>query len=193
MIDIRKKNSKRGEAPVDNYAAFKLRLSKASKDLTSRNVSVTGHLQVLKKMLECNTASFYKWDSEFDNVSSIRADYTGGDEGRGTLDDLVDTASRMKTLFTKRMAVLQSQITAIESNRTAICAAIADVNASINKLELSKLLHKDREKLLHAERQLSGFDGAPALTPGHHGLPLELHPAREAVAMAEALLELKGR
>jgi hypothetical protein len=72
-------------------------------------------------------------------------------------------------------------------------ASVAELQSSKDRLGFSKMLHEDREKLRKTALELGGTYGSPALSANDGGLPNELKNAREAIAMAEALLEVKGK
>lgn len=189
MIDKRTKRTQEA-APVDNHEAFKKRLTSASHDLKKRQENLSRYICVLEFLLEQNREALWNWSQQHKYAHDIQQAYTGGAEGYQIIGDLVTTASRMKSLFGKRVNVLNEKHMAVEANSDVVAKAIADLDASYTKLGLSKMLQDGKAKLLATESALNG-----SISPVEANSPVmsqELHAAREAVAMAEALLELKG-
>lgn len=191
MIDI-KKVSKRKQEPADNYAQFESRLDSAIKSLSARNSSITVGQEIINQLIIDNRVSMSRWSKELRSVTAIISHYDGGDEGYRTLADLLDTATRMEALFRQRLERLREKQKAVDANQTAIMASISELEASKHRLGFSRMLHDDREKLRQTALELGGLDNSVATSIGDGGLPVDLKNAREAVAMAEALLEVKG-
>lgn len=188
MIDKRARRNQEA-ITVDNYEEFKKRLTNAANDLKKRKSNVARHVSLLEVMLDQNRSALLSWSDQYKYAYSIQANYSGEADGYRIISDLVETSSRMKSLFAKRVNVLNEKSEAAQENLEAITKAIGDLDSSFAKLDFSKMLNDDKARLLATESALSG---SPALAGGSHVMSQELHNAREAVAMAEALLELKG-
>lgn len=176
---------------MDNYEEFKDRLLSASEDLKKRKGNVARQALLVQSLLEQNLDALEKWKLQHSKVHSIQDAYDGGADGYAIISDLVDTADRMVNMFSKRVKVLSQKVASVTTNYEVIEESLHELTVSISKLELSKMFHDDKTKLMEVESSLSGptysdFDQSGV------SLNKELSHAREAVIMAEALLEVKG-
>lgn len=192
MIDIMKKTRKRKQEPTDNFATFDSRLDTALGNLTKRHQSIGFGREALTELVHSNQVAAGKWASERRKVTAIIQNYKGDADGYSVLNELLDTATRMEELFNLRMKRAIDKEKSIDAQGEAIMASVAELQASKDRLGFSKMLHEDREKLRQTAVELGGLDGFPAVAISDGGLPVDLKNAREAIAMAEALLEVKG-
>lgn len=192
MIDIMKKVRKRNQEPADNFATFDSRLDTALGNLTKRHQSIGFGREVLSELVHSNQVAAGHWASERRKVTAIIQSYKGDADGYSVLNDLLETATRMEELFNLRRKRAIEKEKSIDAQGTAIMASIAELQTSKDRLGFSRMLHEDREKLRQTAIELGGLDGLPAVSISDGGLPVDLKNAREAIAMAEALLEVKG-
>jgi hypothetical protein len=79
----------------------------------------------------------------------------------------------------------------MQGRRDAIDKSLLELEVSRVKLNSSRMLSQDRENLSRLFSELAGSTGAAATIPDL-GLRRDLKEAREAVILAEALMEVKG-
>ena len=79
----------------------------------------------------------------------------------------------------------------MQGRRDAIDKSLLELEVSRVKLNSSRMLSQDRENLSRVFSELAGSAGAAPTIPDL-GLRRDLKEAREAVILAEALMEVKG-
>jgi hypothetical protein len=98
----------------------------------------------------------------------------------------------MERLFSNRTQRVQDVCTEIRARREQINISLFELEKSKVKLSSSRMFAQEREKLTKLAADLSM--GAESIRPGFPdtGLQTTLREAREAIILAEALLEVKG-
>ncbi|WP_133185433.1 hypothetical protein [Arthrobacter sp. Bz4] len=108
-----------------------------------------------------------------------------------SLTDLQDVARNMETMFRKRTDRINERLAVVQQRCDEIDRSLRELERSKLKLESSRMLHADRENLRKAMADLAGTPEASISEARDPLLRDELGDAREAIALAEALLELK--
>jgi septation ring formation regulator EzrA len=176
---------------VDNYAEFIERLDGATATLTRRKKSLGPALDLLTALLEENQTGVEAWTKRLNQVDRLLASSTTA-EASAQLHDLHDIARRMQSLFRLRAERVSERFAAIHSRHAALENSLQELRRSKLKLESSRLLAHEREKLNQAMRELSGAPGNPIAAAPDPDMSQDIKDARQAVILAEALLEAKG-
>ena len=107
------------------------------------------------------------------------------------LSELHDVAVKMQSMLAGRTQRVTEKLSVMHGHRAAIHQSLLELEASRVKLNSSRMLSQDREKLGSIFSTLAGSSvAAPAFAD--MGLLSDLREAREAVILAEALIEVKG-
>ncbi|AXJ10245.1 hypothetical protein [Arthrobacter sp. PM3] len=180
--------------PLDNYAEFIGRLDAAAGNLAPRLDALSKALGAAELLVDQNRAGSELWGQRLSRVSQLLARQSANRQAppSGTLSDLHDVAVKMERLFSSRTQRVQDVCTAIRARRDQINTSLFELEKSKVKLSSSRMLAQEREKLTRLAADLSM--GAESIGPGFPdtGLQATLREAREAILLAEALLEVKG-
>jgi hypothetical protein len=179
---------------LDNYADFIARLDAATGKLTPRRDALGTALGAAELLFSQNQTGLELWGRRLSLISQLLAKHTGTNEARrySTLLELHDVAAKMERMFTSRTQRVQGVCHSIRARRDRINTALFELEKSRVKLESSRMLAQDRENLRKAADDLSLSPEGTSLGFPDPGLRESLREAREAIAMAEALLEVKG-
>ncbi|MGO4146503.1 hypothetical protein AB4Y77_15605 [Paenarthrobacter sp. YAF11_1] len=175
----------------DNYAAFIERMDDAAARLNTRLRSVIKALAAVSLLVEKYQAASLKWEQRRTRVALELDRWTGGPETYAALGELHDTAVKMVALHHSQTARITAKLHLLQDHRDAIQKSLGELEAGRARLVASRAVSQDRHNLKSALYELAGANGAGAATPDH-GLLSDLRQAREAVVMAEALMEVKG-
>jgi hypothetical protein len=132
-----------------------------------------------------------KWEQRRVGVSEQLAGHSGTPQTLTALRELHDTAAKMESMLRDRTVRLKEKLSLMQRRRDAIDNSLLELELSRTKLNSSRMLSYDRENLSRAFSELAGSTGAAATIPDL-GLRSDLKEAREAVILAEALMEVKG-
>lgn len=173
---------------MDNYAEFLRRLDAADASLKERHKAL-GHVRaVAMKALEENDYGYRQWTQRQAEVEKFLEDEKRNHRG---LQDLKAVAANMQSVFRTRSERVGARLAAVDARIAELDGPLHDLKLSRVRLTTSRKVAEEREKLSRAVQNLAGTtEGADATVP-NAGLSDDLKRAREAVVLAEALLELK--
>jgi chromosome segregation ATPase len=177
--------------PPDNYAAFLSRLDTATTSLSARARSLDKALTAVSLLLEPYQSAVRQWERRRVHVSEQLARHSGTPQAYTALSELHDMAAKMESMLRNRAQRVTEKMSVMQGHRDAIETSLRELEMSRAKLKLSRRLAQDRENLSRACSELAGSTGAAATIPDL-GLRSDLKEAREAVILAEALMEVKG-
>lgn len=173
---------------MDNYAEFLHRLDAAAKRLTERHDALGRARAVVAAVLADNVYGYRAWTERLDQVDKLLA---GKATDRAGLQELHTVATNMQSMFRTRSDRVRGRLAAVDVRIGELVGPLHDLNLNKVRLTTSRRVAEEREKLGHAVQNLAGTaEGADATVPDE-GLRNDLQRAREAVVLAEALLELK--
>jgi hypothetical protein len=188
----------REESPAppsfDNYAEFIARLDAAAGKLTPRRDALATALGAAELLLTQNQAGLKLWGQRLSLISQLLTRHSGTNEARryGTLRELHDVAAKMERMFTSRTQRVQEVCHSIRARRDQINTSLFELEKSRVKLTSSRMLALERENLRRVADDLSPSPEGISLGFPDPALRESLREAREAISMAEALLEVKG-
>lgn len=194
-LAMRVDGSQDSTAPLlDNYADFIARLDAAAGKLTPRRDALSTALGAAELLFSQNQTGLELWGQRLSLISQLLAKHTATNEARrySTLLELHDIAAKMERMFTSRTQRVQAVCHSIRARRDQINTALFELEKSRVKLASSRMLAQDRENLRRAADDLSPDPGSNDLGFPDPGVRESLREAREAITMAEALLEVKG-
>jgi hypothetical protein len=168
--------------PPDNYDEFLSRLDAATTNLSTRAVTL---------LLVPYESAVRKWERRRVNVGEHLDRHTGTPQTYASLSDLHDMAVQMEARLRARSQRLTEKLRGMQGRRTAIDQSLLELEMSRVKLASSRMLAQEREKLSRILSELAGSAQASE-TVSDVGLFGDLREAREAVILAEALMEVKG-
>ncbi|MBO1266456.1 hypothetical protein [Arthrobacter cavernae] len=177
--------------PHDSYAAFLARLDAATASLSTRAGSLDRALTAVSLLLGPYQSAVRKWERRRVHVSEQLARHSGTPQTYTALSELHDVAVKMESMLRARTLRVTEKLSVIQGRRDAIDKSLLELEVSRVKLNSSRMLSQDRENLSRAFSELAGSTGAAATIPDL-GLRSDLKEAREAVILAEALMEVKG-
>ncbi|MET3904545.1 hypothetical protein [Paenarthrobacter sp. 4246] len=177
--------------PPDNYAAFIERLDDAAARLKTRLRSVIRALGAVSLLVEKYQGASLKWEQRRTRVALELDRWTGEPETYTALRELHATAVKMVALHHAQTARITEKLHLLQDHRDAIHQSLGELEAGRAKLKASRAASQDRHNLKSALYELAGASGAGATTPDP-GLLSDLRQARQAVVLAEALMEVKG-
>lgn len=187
----------REESPapaLDNYAEFVARLDAAAGNLTPRRDALTTALGAAELLFTQNQAGLELWRQRLSLISQLLARHSGSHEARryNTLRELHDVAAKMERMFTSRTQRVQDVCRSIRARRDRINTSLFELEKNRVKLTSSRMLALERENLRKVADDLSLSPEGVSLGFPDPGLRESLREAREAIILAEALLEVKG-
>lgn len=177
--------------PGDNYDAFLARLDAATTSLSTRAASVAKARAAVSLLLAPYDSAVRMWEQRRLKVSGQLARHRGPEQSRTALGELHEVAVNMEAVFRDRLRRISETLQSMEERREAIDKSLLELELSRIKLNSSRLLSQDRERLGAVLSELAGPAVAPAAFPDR-GLLDDLREARKAVILAEALMEAKG-
>jgi chromosome segregation ATPase len=175
---------------VDNYAEFLERLKKAAASLKKRQARLNHVLRAVDSAAEQNRFGFNEWTKRNSRLEALLA---GEDAGKPrALKDLHAISANMVNVFRGRSERVNARLTAVQTRVDQINRSLHSLELSKQKLTSSRRLAEERENLSKAMLGLAGTAEGIAVATPDGGLQDDLKSAREAVVLAEALLEVKG-
>ena len=193
----------KNDPPPDSYAAFLARLDAATANLTARAASLDNALKAVSLLVGPYTVALRKWERRRIHVGEQLAVHFGAPSGISSaapsgspqtytaLSELHDTAKKMESMLRARIQHLTEKLAVMQGRREAIDKSLLELEVSRAKLHSSRKLSQDRDKLSRAFSELAGPTRA-AVVVSDLGLHSDLKEARQAVVLAEALMEVKG-
>ncbi|MDQ0617418.1 hypothetical protein [Arthrobacter globiformis] len=183
------------EAPaLDNYGEFIARLDAAAGKLTPRRDALATALSAAELLVTQNQTGLELWRQRLSLISQLLARHSGTHEARrySTLRELHDVAAKMERMFTSRTQRVQGVCRAIRARRDQIDTSLFELEKSRVKLTSSRMLALERDNLRKVADDLAVSPEGTSLGFPDPGLRESLREAREAIILAEALLEVKG-
>lgn len=177
--------------PHDSYAAFLARLDAATASLSARAASLDKALKAVSLLVDPYHSAVRKWERRRTHVAERLARLTGTPRTHTALSELHDMAVRMESMLRVRALRVTEKLAIMQGRRDAIDKSLLELEVSRVKLNSSRMLSQDRENLSRVFSELAGSAGAAPTIPDL-GLRRDLKEAREAVILAEALMEVKG-
>ena len=177
--------------PPDNYDAFLSRLDAATTSLSTRAGSLDKALAAVSLLLEPYESAVRKWERRRHYVSEQLSAHSGSPQSYTALCELHIVAGKMETMLRGRVERVREKLAVIQSRREAIDRSLLELELSRIKLTSSRMLSQDREELSGIFSELAGSTVATGAIPDM-GLLSDLKEAREAIILAEALIEVKG-
>ena len=189
--------------PADSYAAFLARLDAATANLITRAASLDNALKAVSLLVGPYTVALRKWERRRIHVGEQLALHFGTPSGTQAatpsgstqtytaLSELHDTAQKMESMLRARILHLTEKLGVMQGRREAIDKSLLELEVSRAKLHSSRMLSQDRDNLSRALSELAGSTRA-AVVVSDLGLHSDLKEARQAVILAEALMEVKG-
>jgi hypothetical protein len=195
--------SRKNDPPPDSYAGFLARLDAATANLTTRAASLDNALKAVSLLVGPYTVALRKWERRRIHVGEQLALLSGSRSGTPSatlsgspqtytaLSELHDTAQKMVSMLGARILHLTEKLAVMQGRREAIDKSLLELEVSRAKLQSSRMLSQDRDNLSRAFSELASPTRAATAIPDL-GLGSDLKEARQAVILAEALMEVKG-
>ncbi|WP_028278951.1 hypothetical protein [Arthrobacter sp. H5] len=177
---------------MDNYTEFIQRLDAASSKLERRRQALNNSLELVNWLYQKHHTGLREWEQRRNRLDGLLAGHTGTAGSYKSLSDLQDIARNMESMFRKRTERIGERLAVVRHRYDEIDRSQRDLDRSKLKLESSRRLSADRENLRKAMTDLAGTPDASLGEASDPDLRSELNDAREAIALAEALLEVKG-
>ncbi|MET3921628.1 hypothetical protein [Arthrobacter sp. UYEF20] len=175
----------------DNYDAFLSRLDAATASLSTRAGSLDKALAAVSLLLGPYESAVRKWERRRLHVSEQLSRHSGSPQTYTTLRELHDVALKMESMLRGRAQRVTEKLSVMQGRREAIDKSLLELELSRIKLNSSRMLSQDRERLSGIFSELAGSTVATGTIPDM-GLLSDLKEAREAIVLAEALMEVKG-
>lgn len=137
---------------------------------------------------EQNQYGFDEWSARNSKLETLRTAKTASKE----LEDLHGISANMLNVFRGRSERVNARLAAVQSRVDKINSSLDSLQLSKQKITSSRQLAEERENLNKAMLGLAGTAEGIAVGTPDGGLQDDLKTAKEAVVMAEALLEVKG-
>ena len=180
-----------GTPAHDNYDEFLARLDAATTSLSTRAASLDKALSAVSLLLGPYESAVREWERRRLDLGEHLARGAWSPQTVTALGELHDVAAKMQSMLAGRTRRLTEKLWVMQGHRVAIHKSLLELESSRVKLNSSRTLSQDREKLGSVFSALAGAAfTAPAFTD--MGLLSDLREAREAVILAEALMEVKG-
>jgi hypothetical protein len=177
--------------PPDNYEEFLSRLDAATTNLSTRAAALEKVITAVTLLLEPYESAVRQWERRRIYVGEHLARHAGTPQTSASLTDLHDMAVKMEVMLRARTKRLAEKLGVMQERRAAIDKSLLELEMSRIKLASSRTLAQDRAKLSRICSELAGAAQANG-TVSAVGLYGDLRQAREAVVLAEALMEVKG-
>lgn len=182
------RSAHRAEETTDNYAVFMDRLENAIVTLRGKRALVDLAAPLVAELYRENQVGHQGWVDRRREVEAAIDEYRGDTTGYELLADLLRDATTLERTFEERTRRLEGKRRMIEDRHKDLDASLMELEQSKAKLDLSRMLTQDRSALSRTMSQDRSVMGT-AVTGG---IDAELESAREAVFLAEALVEVKG-
>ncbi|CEA06919.1 hypothetical protein BN1051_00223 [Arthrobacter saudimassiliensis] len=174
---------------MDNYADFLQRLDAAAASLEERREVLDSARKVVAAALEDNESGYRQWSDRLSTVETILISKTATD--KNGLQELRGVATKMQSMFRTRSERIGARLASVDSRIAELDGPLHELNLGKVRLTTSRRVAEEREKLGLAMQNLAGTtEGVDGVVPDE-GLLQDLKKAREAVVLAEALLEVK--
>ncbi|MGY2743440.1 hypothetical protein [Pseudarthrobacter sp. S3] len=183
---------KEGTQLNDNYAQFIARLDAATQSLSSRRDSLSTSLEILVLLADQNRAGLLAWEQRRANTSKLLEKNPQRPEAE-SLRELLEVALRMEPMFRNRTERIGQRLALLGNRSDELTKSLVELEKSKTKLDSSRMLAQERDNLSRAVAQLAGTAQGPFGGLSDAGLLDDLKKAREAIVLAEALLEVKGK
>lgn len=180
-----------GAPAHDNYDAFLARLDAATTSLSTRAASLDRAVAAVTLLMGPYESAVGKWERRRHYVSGQLARHSGPAQSYAALSDLHDVAAKMESMLRGRVQRVTEKLSVMQGRREAIDNSLLELELSRVKLNASRVLAQDRERLSGIFAALNGSASATTVVPDL-GLAADLKEAREAVILAEALIQVKG-
>lgn len=177
---------------MDNYEGFIERLDSATANLERRRDLLDRSLDVVQVLFKQNITGLQLWSQRRGRVSDLLDSYSGKPAGYRALGELNDAAVKMETLFRNRTRRIDEHAAFMRERSIVIDKSLGELEKSRAKLHSSRIVSQDRENLNRAIADLSGTPDRAISAAPDAGLRDALQEARQAIILAEALLEVKG-
>lgn len=179
------------KTPDDNYAQFIAQLDSAAKNLALRQESLSKSLDLVGLLYKQNEVGLRLWEERRSKVGKLVPRETKSPAKQKALGELLEVAVRMESMFLNRTQRIAEKQATIQGRCDEIKKSLLDLDRSKLKLESSRMLSRERENLNRAIAELAGTPQTATVSTADFGLRNDLNDARRAIAMAEALLEVK--
>lgn len=180
------------DAPKDNYAEFLARLDAATASLSARRDSLHNTLAIAVTLFEHNNTGLQLWTQRLEVLNALLARPGEATAVAGLVADLHGVALKMEPMFRNRTERLGERLSALRGRSREIERSLLELEKSRVKLNSSRMLSQERENLSNAVAALGGTPEGSGVAVPDPGLRDDLKEAREAIILAEALLEVKG-
>ena len=179
---------------LDNYAEFIGRLETAAGKLTPRRDTLSAALDAAGLLLNQNNAGVELWGQRRTRIRQLLNLVAAKQRARTyrSLSELHEVAQKMEQMFSNRAQRVLQVCSGIRARRDQINAALIELDKSKVKLAASRRIAQERENLSKIATELSVSADNLGFGVPDPGLRDSLREAREAIILAEALLEVKG-
>ena len=177
--------------PHDNYDEFLARLDAATTSLSTRAASLDKALAAVSLLLGPYESAVRKWERRRHYVGEQLSRHSGSPQTYTALSDLHDVALKMESMLRGRAQRVTEKLSVMRGRREAIDKSLLELELSKVKLNSSRMLSQDRETLSGIFSELAGSPVSTGAIPDM-GLLSDLKEARQAIILAEALMEVKG-
>lgn len=179
---------------LDNYAEFIERLDAAADKLTPRRDALNKALGAAELLFHQNYAGVELWGQRLSGIRQLLNRHAADQQTRTYtgLSELHDIAVRMEQMFGGRSQRMQQVCSGIRARRDPINASLFELEKSKVKLTSSRMIALERENLSKVAADLSVPGEGIIRGVTDPGLRESLREARDAIILAEALLEVKG-
>jgi hypothetical protein len=182
----------RSAPPPDNYDEFLSRLDAATTNLSTRAAALDKAISAVALLLGPYESAVRKWERRRVHVGEHLSRSAGTPQTTTALRELLDMAVKMESMLRGRCQRVEDKLLVMQARRVAIDKSLLELELSRVKLNSSRMLSQDRERLGRVFSELAG--SVDAVEPlSDLGLLGDLEEAREAVILAEALIEVKGQ
>lgn len=169
---------------MDNYAEFLQRLDAAAESLKERHDALGRARELVSAALQDNDCGYQQWTQRLERVEKLKAGNTAA--AQASLQEMQTVATNMQAVFRTRCERVGARLTAVDVRIREVGGPLHELNLSKVRLTTSRRVADEREKL--GQTGTAEVVDAVVSDPG---LREDLRRAREAVVLAEALLELK--
>jgi len=179
---------------LDNYGEFIGRLETAAGKLTPRRDTLSAALDAAGLLFNQNNKGVELWGQRRTRIRQL-LNLHAAKQQAGTyrnLNELHEVALKMEQMFSSRAERVRQVCSGIRARRDQINAALIELDKSKLKLAASRRIAQEREHLSKIAADLSVSADNLSFGVPDPGLRDSLREAREAIVLAEALLEVKG-
>jgi hypothetical protein len=187
------KRNKQETELTDNYRQFLEQLDTASRNLRARQDSLGRTLQGAGMLFKQNELGLKLWEERRTRLEKLVSKQNLPPKKADSLRELYEVALRMESMFQLRVERIREKQFMVATSFDEIDKSLVDLDRNKLKLHSSRMLSRDHENLNRIAADLSGTAQWAAPSSSDPGLREDLNEARRAIALAEALLELKGR